>query len=212
MFDIDGTLVQSYDLDSECFISAVKEVVGVDINSDWSTYANVTDAGILNETLESKGISDKRGIFEKVKSVFIQKIKEKINVNSVREIAGASLFLKHLKSLDDITLSFSTGGWQETAILKLLAAGIDFSDIPIASSNDHFKRVEIMKIAASRTTKDATCSFTYFGDGSWDKKACEELGFNFVLVGNKIKHQPNINNFKQIDKVMEYVCFQQSNY
>ncbi len=202
MFDIDGTLVQSYDLDSECFISAVKEVVGVDINSDWSTYANVTDAGILNEILESKGISDKQAICKEVKSVFIQKIKEKIILNPVREIAGASLFLQHLKSLDYIALSFATGGSQETATLKLLAAGIDFSGIPIASSNDHFKREEIMKIAASRAIKEAACSFTYFGDGSWDKKACEQLGFNFVLVGSKIKHQPNINYYKQIDKVM----------
>ncbi len=26
-------------------------------------------------------------------------------------------------------------------------------------------------------------SITYYGDGSWDEKACAELGWNFVAVG-----------------------------
>lgn len=202
MFDIDGTLVQSYDFDSECFISAVKEVVGVNINSDWSSYAHVTDAGILNEILESKGISDRQAICSEVKNVFIHKIEEQININPVREIEGASFFLEHLKSINYIALSFATGGWYETATLKLQAAGIDFWDIPIASSNDHFDRVEIMKIAASRAAKDTAYSCTYFGDGSWDKQACEQLDYKFVLVGKKVKHKPNIINFKLINEAM----------
>lgn len=49
MFDIDGTLIESDDFDSECFTEAVKEVTGFDIDTDWSRYEHVTDAGILNE-------------------------------------------------------------------------------------------------------------------------------------------------------------------
>jgi beta-phosphoglucomutase-like phosphatase (HAD superfamily) len=34
MFDIDGTLIESADFDSECFTEAVKEVTGFDIDTD----------------------------------------------------------------------------------------------------------------------------------------------------------------------------------
>lgn len=203
MFDIDGTLVQSYDIDSECFISAVKEVVGVEISSDWSTYAHVTDAGILDEILDSNGVSNKQIIHNEVKSIFIQKIQKRISRKSVQEVLGASSFLEFLKSMDDVVVSLATGGWYESAVLKLGSAGINYDDIPIASSNDSFIRTEIMKIATSRANVGNSCSCTYFGDGSWDKKASEQLGYNFVLVGsNKLEHIPNILNFEPINEVV----------
>ena len=37
MFDVDGTLIQSYGFDETCFVAAVKEVTGVDLVSDWET-------------------------------------------------------------------------------------------------------------------------------------------------------------------------------
>jgi hypothetical protein len=99
-------------------------------------------------------------------------------------------------------VSLATGGWYESAVLKLRSAGINFDGISIASSNDSSIRTEIMKIATSRTTKGNECQCTYFGDGIWDKRATEKLGYNFVLVGNKLVHKPNINNFKSQNEVM----------
>jgi phosphoglycolate phosphatase-like HAD superfamily hydrolase len=202
MFDIDGTLVESYDVDSQCFIDAVRQVVGVSINDNWSTYTHVTDNGILNEFLELRGVSDKQETINEIKRVFIEVIKKKIGKAPIREVAGASQFLKQLKSVDGLSLSIATGGWYESAIVKLESAGIDFSGIPIASSDDHFDRVEIMKVAAARASQNTAQSYTYFGDGSWDKQASERLGFNFVLVGNKIVHNPSIVNFSSPDEAM----------
>jgi phosphoglycolate phosphatase-like HAD superfamily hydrolase len=202
MFDIDGTLIQSYEFDSECFVSAVKEVVGIEICSDWSTYMHVTDAGILDEILDSHEVSDKQEIHNEVKNVFIKKTQERINIKPVQEVLGASSFLEFMKSMDNVVLSLATGGWYESAVLKLKSAGIDFCDIPIASSNDSFIRTEIMKISASKANIENSLSHTYFGDGSWDKKASEEIGYNFVLVGNRLEHKPNITNFKSINRVM----------
>lgn len=205
MFDIDGTLIQSYDLDVECFVCAVKDVIGIDICTDWSTYRHVTDAGILYEILDYHKISEKQVIYNEIKNVFIKKTQESINTKPVQEVAGASSFLKLMKSMDDVVLSFATGGWYESAVLKLESAGIDFSDIPIASSNDSFVRTEIMKISASKANIENSFSRTYFGDGSWDKKASEELDYNFILVGCGLKHKPNINNFESVDYVMSCI-------
>jgi phosphoglycolate phosphatase-like HAD superfamily hydrolase len=202
MFDIDGTLVKSYDFDAECFVSAVKEVSGIDVSSDWSTYMHVTNTGILDEILDSNRVSNKQVIHNEIKSVFIQKIQKRIDKNPVLEVPGASSFLELLKSMDNIIVSLATGGWYESAALKLKSAGINFSDIPIASSNDDFMRTEIMKISALRATMNSPCSCTYFGDGNWDKMACEQLGYNFVLVGNKLEHKPNIIDFEPINEAV----------
>ena len=52
MFDIDETLIKSYNFDSECFVEAIKETTGIEIDSDWKNYKHVTDTGILNEFFE----------------------------------------------------------------------------------------------------------------------------------------------------------------
>ena len=46
-FDIDGTLVASADFDGDLYEQAVRDVLGVDLNPDWSQYRNVSDSGIL---------------------------------------------------------------------------------------------------------------------------------------------------------------------
>jgi len=69
MFDVDGTLVESYSWDEECFVSAVSEVLGHKIDSNWDGYEHVSDAGILNEHLVRKGITaGHEGIHSSVKS------------------------------------------------------------------------------------------------------------------------------------------------
>lgn len=205
MFDIDGTLIQSYDFDTDCFVDAVEKVTGIKVDSDWSKYTHITDSGILNEVIASNAISEKEDICTEVKNTFIQNVKRHIKLNPVKEIKGASSFLAKLSSREDIIISFATGGWLESAELKLGSAGIDFSDIVIASSNDHYKRTEIMKVSNSIATKDHNLPCTYFGDGSWDKKACEELNINFVAVGSRVKHSQVINDFQEVNEAMKYI-------
>ena len=202
MFDIDGTLVKSYELDSRCFIDSVKDVTGIHVNSNWSKYRHVTDSGILEEITDVNEITNKQETHEKVKSVFIEKLEQSIANEPVQEIPGAASFLALLNSMNDVVVSLATGGWYESAVLKLRSAGIDFSSIPLASSNDNISRTEIMKTAVSSIADGKSYPCTYFGDGSWDKKACEQLGFNFVLVGNRLTHKPNIINFVSIDEAM----------
>ena len=53
IFDIDGTLTQTADVDSRCFVQTVKDVLDLDeIDTDWATYRHVTDAGIAADLLE----------------------------------------------------------------------------------------------------------------------------------------------------------------
>lgn len=206
MFDVDGTLVKSYEFDEECFIAAVSEVLGHDIDSNWNGYEHVSDSGILTEHLERQGIiSDHENIHRAVKKSFISKVQSHLSQNPASEIPGASELISQLKELDSVSISIATGDWQETAMLKLKSAGIDFSGIPIASSNDHYSRTEIMKVAREKANICSNHSITYFGDAAWDQRASSELGYNFVLVGNRIKHNKSVNDLKNINQVLSLI-------
>jgi beta-phosphoglucomutase-like phosphatase (HAD superfamily) len=204
MFDIDGTLVESYEIDSECFIAAVNEVIGIEPDPNWSAYKHVTDTGILNEILASHKLSSEPVIHDRVKNIFVEKLRLSLKSQPIREVPGAADFLQHLKAKDNVYVSLATGGWYESAVLKLESAGISPDGIPIVSSNDHYSRTEIMKLALS-SSNTAASNCIYFGDASWDKKACEQLGFRFVLVGNRLKHTPKIKNFEPIEEAMAII-------
>jgi phosphoglycolate phosphatase-like HAD superfamily hydrolase len=206
MFDVDGTLVKSFDFDEECFISAVSEVLGHEIDSDWDSYEHVSDTGILNEHLNRQGITTgHEEIHLSVKRAFIKKVQEYLLENPAMEVEGASELIKTLKEYDSVSLSIATGGWQETALLKLQSAGIDVSGIPIASSNDHYSRIEIMRLAKQMANICCDVPVTYFGDAAWDQKACDELGFNFVLVGNRIHHKQSVKDLTNTSQILSLI-------
>src|SRR5882724_13716958 len=48
MFDIDGTLTQTFQADEACFVQALREVFGfTGINTDWACYPHCSYSGIL---------------------------------------------------------------------------------------------------------------------------------------------------------------------
>jgi len=206
MFDIDGTLVLSTEFDGNCFYEAVYEVLGSRLNKDWTKYTYVSDAGILDQHIRENGLGDRRElIFADVKNLFIEKITRYLENTALQEVPGASRFITKLQQIDGLTISIATGGWQETALMKLESVGIDIGDIPIASSNHHYARTEIMRIAKAKAVGKTEVPCTYFGDGEWDKIACEELGFNFVLVGENRFHHQNIKDFRKARQAIEYM-------
>lgn len=206
MFDIDGTLVNSYKFDEECYLKAAKNVLGITISSNWSEYEHATDAGILDEAIDRYKIpGDKNQIQQEFKKIFIEMVTYYIgnNPSSVSEIKGASCFIKYLNKQENCKVAIATGGWEETAKLKLEAAGIDVDGCTFASSSDNHARVNIMGTAESKALSDIPfMSKTYFGDASWDKEASEHLNYKFILVGNRIEHINQIKDFKDMNSIL----------
>jgi len=90
----------------------------------------------------------------------------------------------------DVRVAVATGGWRETASMKLSHIGIDPATLNIATSEDANQRTTIMDIARSRASADIEFSSqTYFGDGHWDKHACDEAGFDFIAIGDQVEHE-----------------------
>ncbi len=55
MFDIDGTLTATGDVDGRCYAQAVAEALGIDgFDPVWGNYKYVTDSGIASEIIENQ--------------------------------------------------------------------------------------------------------------------------------------------------------------
>ena len=206
MFDIDGTLIESNEFDSRCFVSAVNDVLGISVDTDWDKYTHVTDIGILGQVIEESGALEIDSvIIDSVKQRFMYHLSKYMKHAEVSQIFGALNFLKYLSKRPDVMISLATGGWLESAQLKLVFAGIDLTDIPIASSSDHYSRIEIMKLSEQRLGIEFYESKTYFGDGAWDQQAALALGYNFVLVGGRIKSRSSIVDYGNIPEILALI-------
>ncbi len=204
MFDIDGTLVESYDFDATCFQDAVREVLDIEIDTDWHHYRHVSDTGILLQVLEEQGIqTQQETIIRRIRHDFTDRIAAHLASEPMLAVPGARELFETLRQRDDVALALATGGWSETARLKLDAAGFDIQDIPLASSSHHYNRIEIMRQAERLCGIDTPQRKTYFGDGPWDVLAAQALGYEFVLVGDRVDHTPSITDYRDLDRVLK---------
>ena len=185
LFDIDGTLLQSAAIDDALYREAVRQTLGdVRLRPSLHDYQAITDTGVLGEILSDNDIPGDP--LDEVRSIFVQLLEQHVYAHGpFVEIPGASDFLRRLGTSSDHAVAFATGGWRESAMLKLDSAGLVWNGWPLASSNDHHERTSIMEIALSQLGGSFE-TITYFGDGPWDRDACLALGWDFVAVGPEL--------------------------
>jgi GNAT superfamily N-acetyltransferase len=187
IFDIDGTLLHSAAVDDALFREAVKVVFGrVHLRPSLHDYDFVTDTGVLSQIMTDNDIPAKRDYEDEIKTHFVDLLRAHVESNGpFIEIPGASDLLNSLRESATHAVAIATGGWRESAELKLESAGFDYSHFPLATSNDHHERVGIMEIALSQLGSHFE-SVTYYGDGPWDRDACVALDWRFIPVGSEL--------------------------
>jgi len=184
IFDIDGTLLDSSAEDEELYKQAVRNVLGdVIFRASLHEYTRVTDSGILLQVLDDNRVAAEERIIERIRREFFRLVEAHVSTSGpFREIPGARAMLGRLKDSPEHGVAIATGGWRHSARIKLASAGFDLDGIPLVSSDDAIDRTEIMRIALEAIGMPAA-SITYFGDGAWDRQACECLGWTFRPVG-----------------------------
>ena len=212
MFDIDGTLVDSAGFDGELFAQAVEAELGIEVDRSWHSYRHVTDSGILGELLATcTAAAERQAIYDRVKRRFVALVETYVagQPAGLVPIPGAPTFVAMLRATPGVIVALATGGWRETAELKLAAAGIDFAGLPFASATDAPARADIMRVAEQRATPFGPFRRrSYFGDGPWDAAASAELGYDFVGVGNRTEHPVRIADYAEPGAVMALLAIQ----
>jgi phosphoglycolate phosphatase-like HAD superfamily hydrolase len=189
MFDIDGTLTETMQVDTECFLCAFEEVFGFKgIDADWSRYRHTTDSGILGELFERrKKRAPLAEEIEEFRSRFLRLLAEAEASGPFQAIAGAAALLERLAASSRTQVALATGCWRDSARLKMASAGMRFDDFPSGTADDGITREEIMTISrrrAERISPGELADWIYVGDALWDARACRNLGIPFIGVGS----------------------------
>jgi len=208
MFDIDGTLVDSMRVDSHLYARAVRETLGgnVYIDETWRPYVHVTDSGVLDEILVQHRFEEPLDeLRSAVRRRFIELVRGHLDAGAsvLREIRGATALLQELRARPNVRIAIATGGWAETAMMKLAAIGVSLEGVGFASSSDAHQRTKIMELAAERALRGVVpTTRTYLGDGAWDQRASAELGYRFIAIGRALEHEPRFDDYMDRDAVL----------
>ena len=204
IFDIDGTLVESFGFDSASYVSAIRDVLGeVYIDDDWSQYKNVTDTGILRQIIKKNKIQEE-GQIEEIRKKFGELIGQYLeNGGECRPKKGAICLINKLLSDRHYKVGVATGGWRHSATMKLKHAGFNLRNKVLFSSDDSDKRVEIMKKCLS-ALGGGCHRIVYVGDAVWDIQATKKLGWHFIGVGPRLKGKCEcwVEDFSNYDTFM----------
>ena len=192
MFDIDGTLTETGKIDEECFVRSLPEVCGfADVKTDWSSYKHTTDSGIFHEIhLARTGRSPSVAKVSRFREHFVALLAQASIESAFVPIAGARQLLFGLTGSSKHRVSLATGGWRDSARLKMASAGMCFDDHPAASADDAHDRESIMRLSMQRAVERHRGSFAstvYVGDGVWDARACRALGIPFIGIGSGVR-------------------------
>jgi phosphoglycolate phosphatase-like HAD superfamily hydrolase len=189
MFDIDGTLTETMKVDEECFVRSFVDVFGfTEIDTDWSHYPRATDSGIFHDIYASRlGRPPTELDVSRFRQHFIELLTTASSQFPFSSVTGAERLLSRLACGGAHRVSLATGGWRESARLKMASAGMCFDDHPAASADDALDRESIMRLSMQRAVERYEGPFActvYVGDGVWDARACRALGIPFIGIGS----------------------------
>jgi phosphoglycolate phosphatase-like HAD superfamily hydrolase len=188
VFDVDGTLVDGTQQDESCFVRAIREVTGISFqNSEWSKFSEVTAKAVVHQIHPHLSPAEIETIEKEVHQSFHRHLvnAHERNDQSFVPIQGAIELITTLREHTEFSVAIATGDWFETIHFKLSAAGFSVSDIPMATSSDHYSRADIIRLAVERADRTIDEAI-YVGDGTWDLRATQTLGIPFIGVGHNI--------------------------
>ena len=188
MFDMDGTLTDSFSLDENCYVLAIEQALDLPgVRTDWESYAHTTASYCLDQIVrQARGhpptAAEARAVQDRMVAI-MQEITQRTG-RRTQAIPGAAACLSELRRRN-IAVAIASGDWEATARHKFASAGIPIGDLPSAFCDVAHPRAEIMQTALARAATHYGCTrfdrVVYVGDASWDVRACREL--NWPLVG-----------------------------
>ena len=192
IFDIDGTLTNTDDVDSRCFVQAFSDEFQIkNINTNWAEYGHTTDSGITLQIFQEYfGRAPEASELSRLQRRFLNLLQEKYTATPALfvEIPGASVMLQRLVQAQDWAIAFATGGWRASACVKLQAAGLDVEGLPMAFADDSISREDIVRTAIARAkalyAQPDFEKIVCIGDGIWDVMTAAQLELAFVGVGS----------------------------
>lgn len=192
IFDIDGTLTQTTQVDDQCFVQSFVDELGIrELDTDWSRYPTVCDSGITQLIFRTHlGRMPSATELARLQRRFVSLLEHAYEHEPqfFVEVPGAGAAIKNLRQHPDWAVAIASGGWQASAVFKLSKAGIAVDGLP-ATFADHGVTREVILAAvlvmARHTYQQQHFSrIVYIGDGVWDVRTARYLNLDFVGVAS----------------------------
>lgn len=193
IFDIDGTLTHTNEIDSRCFVRAVKDILQIDhLNTVWSSYRYSTDSGLMKEIYETL-FQREPNLHEitEIRDRFVNYLMHELqnDPSIISPILGAEKIFQKITALSRWHVGIATGGWKQSALFKLNSARIPHEALPKAYADDHIERAEIIKVVIKQSQLQHGVQqyerVIYVGDRPWDHQAAMHLNIEFIGIGDK---------------------------
>ncbi len=192
IFDIDGTLTATNDVDTECYTETLAVELGLTpADIQWTEAPHISDAGITRWLwTQHRGCLPSESELSAIRGRFFKLLDDQLRQrpDRFRAVMGAADALEKLRT-DGWEIALATGAWGPSARMKLEAAGLPMA-LPLFCSDDAFERAAIVSLAWEHRVRAAGRPFdrvVSVGDGVWDVRTAKQLGLPFVGVATGAK-------------------------
>jgi len=181
IFDVDGTLTRTSDIDASLYAQAFFDTFGFPLPTlDWTAYRYATDRGIAEEALRRAGHGRANRSLDDMRRRFIEMLDEALPPDATHQVAGAGTMFDRLRQ-DGHAIAIATGCWENSARLKLARSLIEIGECPLVACDEEPDRVAILRCALERAGFNQRHA-VYVGDGPWDVRAAQRLRLPFIGI------------------------------
>lgn len=190
VFDVDGTLTATNEVDSRCFARALRDTFGINISTQWQAYAHITDSGITHHNfVEHFGRPPTAVELDRFRERFLALLEQRWRQApfDFAQVPGVSKALARIAHQQRYKTAIASGGWRASALFKLAKAGLNTGRFPAAFADDAQERENIARMAISRAQAHYGWHFRriiFVGDADWDMTTAARLGIAFVGIAH----------------------------
>ncbi len=192
IFDLDGTLTDTNEVDNRCYQETFVRMFGFHPHPrDFHGLINVTDSGILEQLLKNhRGNSPTSEETAAFKEAHFERLRMAHSEDPAAfvPIAGAGEMVRKLSLSSNWAVALATGSWRISALFKLRSAGIGIPGIPLATSDDAVSRVDIVNkalaLARPAGSENGFEKIVSVGDAEWDVETARRMGLPFIGIGD----------------------------
>ncbi|MEM6966252.1 MAG: HAD hydrolase-like protein [Bacteroidota bacterium] len=188
IFDIDGTLLYSNKIDSQCFADTYQQIYNkVFPTIDWAEYPHVSDDTIFKTVIKDhfKRVPDESEM-EQFKNAFVHLIqtKRKIRPQDFREVKNSRKTVELLLADSCYEVGIATGGWRQPAMVKLQHIKVPTDTLHMSFADGNPTREAIIQGVFEQTDalKLQFEKIVYVGDAPWDVRTTRNMNLPFVGV------------------------------
>jgi len=219
IFDIDGTLLYSNKIDSQCFADTYEKVYQTPFPTiDWSKYPHVTDDTIFKTVIQEH--FNRTPTFEEMDSFrneYVALLQEKRieTPKEFKEVKNSRKTIELLLADDCYEVGIATGGWRKPAMVKLKHIGIPTEQLHMSFADGNPTREDIINgvFAQTNNLNMQFDKIVYVGDAPWDVRTTRNMNIPFIGIRRegdyevleKLGAEMIIPNYDNIDQFLKAI-------